>query len=168
MKKGLIPGLTLVAAFAFAAAPAFAEENRNASTDTPEVGEGPNSSVIPFEEEPSHIFLTREENERALFREPLARRTANMTYHGGKILTQTVTTAIFWGTSWNSPGDKITGLDSWYGVSAAATTRGRRREYTGSNGSVGTASSYQGHIVDTSAASGGNKTSASSRRSVKS
>ena len=41
----------------------------------------------------------------------------NMTYHGGKIMTDRVSKAIFWGPSWTNAsfaGDKITGLDDWY------------------------------------------------------
>jgi hypothetical protein len=161
MKKGLIPGLTLVAAFALAATPAFAEEERNAAPDVQEeVGAGPDANVIAFEEAPSHIFLTRDEAERALYREPLARRTPNMTYHGGKILPATVTKTIFWGTSWGtSPGDKVTGMDSWYAGFGGSNYAKTNTEYTGSNGTVGTGSTYQGHIIDTSAASGGQNTS---------
>ena len=162
MKKGLIPGLTLVAAFALAATPAFAEEERNAAPDVQEeVGAGPDANVIAFEETPSHIFLTRDEADRAFYREPLARkRSPNMTYHGGKIMTKVVAKAIFWGTSWGtSPGDKVTGLDTWYGGFGGSNYAKTNIEYTGSNGTVGTATTYQGHIVDTSAASGGNNTS---------
>ena len=85
----------------------------------------------------------------------------NMTFHGGKIMPTSITEAIFWGTSWGSaPGDKITGLDSWYagfGGSHYATTA---TEYTGSNGQVTAGSTYQGHVVDTSAASGGGNSNA--------
>ena len=103
------------------------------------------------------VFRTREMHSA---RPHEARRSANMTYHGGKIMPYTITQAIFWGGSWTSPGDKITGMDSWYqgfgGSNYAKTTT----EYTGSNGSVGAGSTYLGHIVDTSAASGGGSTSA--------
>src|ERR1039457_394791 len=41
-----------------------------------------------------------------------ARRSANMTYHGGKIMPTAGTEAIFWGTSWGTySGDKSTGID---------------------------------------------------------
>jgi len=161
MKKGLILGLTLAATFVFAAAPAFAEEDRNATRDVEEVGSGPGADVIAFEETPSHIFLTRDEYQRSLFREPLARRTPNMTYHGGKIMTGVVSKAIFWGTSWGSyTGDKITGLDSWYTGFSNSNYAKTTTEYTGSNGTVGTGATHQGHIVDTSAASGGGNTTA--------
>src|ERR1019366_2926102 len=42
-------------------------------------------------------------------------RSANMTYHGGKIMTTAIIKSIFWGTTWGTyNGDKITGMDSWY------------------------------------------------------
>jgi len=93
-----------------------------------------------------------------------AKRKGNnpdMTYHGGKILPHTVTKAIFWGSSWASnPGDKITGIDSFYGGFGNSHYAGTTTEYSGTNGQVGTSSTYQGHVIDTSAASGGGSTSA--------
>ncbi len=89
-----------------------------------------------------------------------ARASANMTYHGGKIMTTAVTEAIFWGTTWATySGDKISGIDTWYlgfGNSNYAKTSD---EYTGTNGQVGAATSHLGHIIDTSKASGGATTS---------
>lgn len=82
-----------------------------------------------------------------------------MNWNGGPILTSSVAKSIFWGPSWTDPAfvnDKITGLDSWYkgfGHSNYAKTSG---EYTGSNGKVGPAVYYQGHVIDTSAAVHGN------------
>jgi hypothetical protein len=86
--------------------------------------------------------------------------TVNMTYHNGAIMPTAATTAIFWGTSWApSPGDKITGIDSFYtgfGNSHYAETSD---EYTGTGGQVVTATTpYIGHVLDTSAASGGGST----------
>jgi hypothetical protein len=161
MKRVLISGLTFVAALALVAAPAFAEEDRNAAPDVEEVGSGPDANVIAFEETPSHIFLTRDEAERALYREPLARRSANMTYHGGKIMTTAVTKAIFWGTSWAGySGDKIAGLDTWYTGFSNSNYARTVTEYTGSNGKVGAVTTHQGHVVDATAASGGGNTNA--------
>jgi hypothetical protein len=89
-----------------------------------------------------------------------ARRGANMTYHGGKIMPTAVTKAIFWGASWaTSPGDKVTGIDSFYTGFSGSNYATTSDEYTGSNGQVGPTTTYQGHVVDTSAASGGNNTS---------
>ncbi len=92
-----------------------------------------------------------------------ARRTSspNMTYHNGPIMNNVYTEAIFWGTSWPSyTGDEISGMDSWYnGVSGTQYARTVDEYYstTSSNGS-GTLT-YGGHIVDSSAASGGQYTS---------
>ena len=85
----------------------------------------------------------------------------NMTYHGGKIMPYSVIKAIFWGTSWSGyTGDKFTGMDSfytgWKNSNYATTTT----EYSGTNGTVTASSTYGGHLVDTSAASGGGSTSA--------
>src|SRR5260370_27521227 len=54
-------------------------------------------------------------------------RNPNMLWHNGAIMPSTYTQAIFWRTSWaTSPGDKITGIDSWHtpfiGSDAAATS----------------------------------------------
>jgi len=89
------------------------------------------------------------------------RTSANMTYHGGKVLPFTSAEVIFWGPSWaTSPGDKITGMDSWYQGFGNSTYAAASNEYTGTNGQVTSTVSYAGHIVDTSASSGGGSTSA--------
>ncbi len=88
-------------------------------------------------------------------------KNPNMTYHGGKILPTTTTQAIFWGTSWGTySGDKITGIDSWYTGFGGSNYAKTNTEYTGSNGQVTVASNYGGHVVDTTAASGGGSTNA--------
>jgi hypothetical protein len=90
-------------------------------------------------------------------------KKANMTYHGGKILPTVVSKAIFWGPSWaNSTfvGDKITGLDAWYTAHSGSNYAKTVDEYTGTNGIVGPTMSHQGHVIDTSTASGGSSTSA--------
>jgi hypothetical protein len=86
-------------------------------------------------------------------------KSPNMTYHGGKILPYTVAKAIFWGKSWATySGDKITGMDSWYTGFNVSNYAAATDEYTGTNGQVTAALTYQGHVVDTSAASGGSNT----------
>ena len=40
----------------------------------------------------------------------------DMTFHAGTIMVTTSTQAIFWGTSWTNPGDKISGMDTWYSL----------------------------------------------------
>ena len=92
-----------------------------------------------------------------------ARRSPNMTYHGGKILPDAVTKIIYWGPSWNNSsfvGDKITGLDTWYTGFSGSNYAKTSDEYTGTNGQVGPVVTHQGHLIDTSTASGGNSTSA--------
>jgi hypothetical protein len=92
-----------------------------------------------------------------------AKRSANMTYHGGKILQTVVTKAIFWGPSWaNSTfvGDKISGLDSWYTGASGSNYAKTVDEYTGTNGQVGPTATHLGHIIDTSTATGGSNTNA--------
>jgi hypothetical protein len=82
-----------------------------------------------------------------------------MTNHGGKIMTTAVTASIFWGTSWSSySGDEMTGIDSWYTGFSNSNYAKTSDEYSGSNGQVGQSTSYQGRIVDTTPASGGNDT----------
>jgi hypothetical protein len=90
-----------------------------------------------------------------------ARRSSPlMTYHGGKIMTTAVTQAIFWGPSWGTnAGDKITGIDTFYSGFSNSNYAKTSNEYTGSNGQVGSSTSYIGHVVDGATASGGNNTS---------
>src|SRR5258708_10871403 len=42
------------------------------------------------------------------------KKTANMIFHNGEIMPTVSVQAIFWGGGWSSPGDKITGLDTYY------------------------------------------------------
>ena len=87
-----------------------------------------------------------------------------MSYHGGKILTSTVTRAIFWGPSWNNSafvGDKIGGLDSFYNGFGGSNYAVTSTEYTdGNNVHVGAATQHNGSMIDLSNASGGGSTNA--------
>jgi hypothetical protein len=89
------------------------------------------------------------------------RRNPNMTYHGGKIMPTSNTTAIFWGTSWPSySGDEITGIDSFYVGFSGSNYAKTSDEYTGTNGQVAATSFSAGHSIDSSAAANGSNTSA--------
>ena len=93
----------------------------------------------------------------------VARRSANMTYHGGKIMPTAVSKIIFWGPSWTNStfvGDKITGLDSFYTGHSSSNYAKTVDEYTGTNGQVGAITTHQGHVIDTSTAANGASTSA--------
>jgi hypothetical protein len=81
--------------------------------------------------------------------------SADMTFHGGTVLTANKTQAIFWGSQWTSAsfaGDKITGLDSFFGGFGGSNYAGTSTEYTGTNGQVTKTSTYLGHVIDSSAA----------------
>lgn len=89
-----------------------------------------------------------------------ATTSPNMTFHGGTVMVSTSAASIFWGTSWaTSPGDKISGMDSWYSGFGGSNYAVTSDEYTGTNGTVGSTVSYGGHYIDGSRASGGNNTS---------
>ena len=92
-----------------------------------------------------------------------AKRTPNMTYHGGKIMPTAVTETIFWGPKWANSlfiSDKISGLDSWYSGFSGSHYAQTSDEYTGSNGIVGQTTTHLGNLVDTSTAANGSSTSA--------
>jgi hypothetical protein len=94
---------------------------------------------------------------------PSRSSSPDMTWHGGIVLPQAVTASIFWGTSWGNSsfvGDKISGLDSWYDGFDGSLYAATSDEYSGSDGQVTSTTSYLGHVIDPSTASGGNRTSA--------
>jgi hypothetical protein len=86
------------------------------------------------------------------------RRGVNMTYHGGVIMPSSNVYSIFWGTSWPGySGDKMTGIDSFYSGFNNSNYAKTSDEYTGSNGQVGPSNTTRTHVVDGSAATGGNQ-----------
>jgi hypothetical protein len=160
MKKAFVPGLAILAALSFSPAAARAEEARTAAPDVDATASA--QEAIPTDA-PVVLFLTREEHAKALARQPLARPSPNLLFHGGTIMTSSAVQSIFWGPSWNTgtfSGDKVTGLDTFYGGFGGSPYAGTNTEYSGTNGQVTTASSFGGHHLDYSAASGGGKTSA--------
>jgi hypothetical protein len=88
-----------------------------------------------------------------------------MTNHGGDIMTfvQPVE-AIFWGTGWNNAGfagDKISGVDTFYSGMGSSTYAHTCSEYSGPAGVfVGDSITYNGHIIDSTRATGGSSTGA--------
>jgi hypothetical protein len=71
--------------------------------------------------------------------------------HGGTVLTNAKTEAIFWG-DWSSPQDKVSGLDSFFAGLGGSNFAATSDEYVGTNGQVTSTSTYLGHVFDTSAA----------------
>jgi hypothetical protein len=76
-----------------------------------------------------------------------------MTLHGGDVIVTAKTEAIFWGSAWSSPsfaGDKVSGLDSFFGGYGGSNFAGLCKEYNGTNvGNVSGNASYLGHVFDT-------------------
>jgi hypothetical protein len=83
----------------------------------------------------------------------------NMLWHSGAIMNSSAVTVIYWGTSWTSSNPKISGLDSFYTGFSGSKYATTSDEYTGTNGQVGSGNSYSGYFVDSTAATGGNRTS---------
>jgi len=78
----------------------------------------------------------------------------NLIAHGGPVMTAgAYVEPIFWGTSWGSPGDKISGIQSFYGGFGNSTYDATNSEYTSPNGAhVGMAVTLGPTHVDLSAA----------------
>jgi hypothetical protein len=80
---------------------------------------------------------------------------AVMTQHGGTVFHASRTKAVFWGNQWSSAsfaGDKISGLDSFFGGVAGSSYAATGSEYYDATGPVTTDSTYLGHIIDASPA----------------
>src|SRR4051812_7200464 len=86
----------------------------------------------------------------------------NLLFHNGAIMTSTFVQPIFWGTSWAGyTGDKMSGIDNFYGGIGGTSYLKTNSEYSGTNGKVGTGVASANHLVDFSAApSGAPQTSA--------
>ena len=83
--------------------------------------------------------------------------------HGGNIMQNVQPVkAIFWGLNWNSAiftGDKIAGIDTFYSGIGNTTYAHTCSEYSGSFGTVvGDSITYNGHIIDVTAAANGSRT----------
>jgi hypothetical protein len=75
----------------------------------------------------------------------------DMTFHGGTVLTASKTEAIFWG-AWSPTSDIVTGLDTFFSGFGGSHYAADSSEYAGSNGQVTSASTYLGHVFDTTTA----------------
>ncbi|MGE5717996.1 MAG: hypothetical protein ACM369_15205 [Acidobacteriota bacterium] len=129
MKKGLIPGLSFLAALALAAAPAVRADD-----------DDPNEKGSPV----AHVHPVRGSRPGGASSSP------NMTYHNGTIMPSSTTKSIFWGTSWSSSDPKIAGLQSFYTGFNQSNYAVTSDEYSGSNGQVGPTISVLQYVLDTS------------------
>jgi len=150
--------LVLLAVASLGAA-CFAQVNDSASNNLQDL------STLNVQHEPPMLGIhwARGFDPFARANAPARGNSPDMTYHGGPIMTSTVSEAIYWGPSWaNSSfvGDKITGLDSWYSGFSNSNYAKTSDEYTGSNGQVGPVVTHDGHLVDLSTAANGSSTSA--------
>jgi hypothetical protein len=89
----------------------------------------------------------------------------NLLYHNGGVMNNVVVLPIYWGSSWSGSDPKIAGLNSFYagmgGTEYAKTSSEYPATATGQHNSDGTITvDGHGHLLDNSAASGGQKTSA--------
>lgn len=85
----------------------------------------------------------------------------NLVAHGGPVMAQgAYVEPIFWGTSWGSPGDKISGIQSFYGGMGGSPYDATNSEYTAGGAHVGTGVTLGATHVDLSAAArSGSRTS---------
>jgi hypothetical protein len=86
----------------------------------------------------------------------------NLLYNGGPVMTKgAYVEPIFWGTTWNSPGDKISGIETFYKGFGASPYEGTNTEYADASGrQVGSAVTFGGSHLDRSVAPrSGNRTS---------
>ncbi len=73
-------------------------------------------------------------------------------YGGGGVLHANKTMAIFWGPNWSSAtfaGDKISGLDTFFGDFGGSRYADASTEYYDTTGNVTNVSTYLGHTFDT-------------------
>ncbi len=115
------------------------------------------------------IHWTHDAQDAACFVNAKAARTGSsplMTYHGAKILATANTQVILLGSQLERIAvlcgrTRLPAWISWYNGFSLSDYAKASDEYTQSDGThVGPSSSYLGHIVDTSTATGGSKTSA--------
>src|SRR4051812_14728379 len=77
----------------------------------------------------------------------------NLLFHNGEIMTSTFVQPIFWGTSWAGYiGDKMSGIDSFYGDIGGTSYLKTNTEYTGTNGRGGPNVGSPNHVGDKSPA----------------
>ena len=80
---------------------------------------------------------------------------ALMSFHNGNVIHSGSTTAIFPGSQWTNAsfvGDKISGIDSFFGGFLGSRYSTTGQEYSDLSGHVSGQAAYLGHVIDSSAA----------------
>jgi hypothetical protein len=80
---------------------------------------------------------------------PKATGSPDLIYHGGPVMHGTHVEPIFWG-DWSSPGDKISGLQKFYGGLGGSSYGGTNTEYTDSTGNASSATTLGATHMDPS------------------
>jgi hypothetical protein len=146
--------LSAVAVASLCAAPAFAQSDKSARTET--INTRPEPPMLG-----KHWAKGQAKPDAGAGARPV-----NLVYHNGPVVTtSSVVHPIYWGTRWSNTGfsgDKIAGLDLFYGGANNTSYLGTNTEYTQAGGAFVTkALSLGSHFIDTSAApSGAPQTSA--------
>jgi len=88
---------------------------------------------------------------------PVLGAAAILNKNNGPIMTETIVTSIFWGSRWSDPNyvkDKISSVDDFFNGVRDSDYLKVIEQYGGSNGRINTTFQYNGHIVDSQAATG--------------
>jgi len=92
-------------------------------------------------------------NGNANGKRPHGGSSPNLTWHGGRVQHGTTNVyPIYWGSSWTSPGDKITGLKTFYSGVGGSMYANTNTEYNDGSGNVSSSVSFASDVTDLSAA----------------
>lgn len=144
MKARVLPAIAALLALAACSTP---DSPTGPAPSDPSYSQNPNDEI---QNDPNvHVHLARGHAR------PGSGGAQLLLYHDGAIMTSAAVKAIFWGPSWSSSSftdDKITGLGTFYSGIGGSSYMKTNTEYYGTNGTVGSAVSYDGPITDFSAA----------------
>lgn len=81
-------------------------------------------------------------------------KSPNLIWHNGPVMRSgAAVKPIFWGTSWGTDaGDKVSGINTFYGGVGGSNYLGTTTEYTDGSGHVSSAVAYSGYLFDGTAA----------------
>lgn len=146
MKARVLPAIAALAALGACAAPDMSTSPATPSA-APSYSQNPNDEV---QNDPSvHVHLARGQAKRG------GGGVSLLAWHNGALMNDVRVVPIYWGVSWSNAayqGDKVSGLDTFYGGLNNTSYMGTNTEYTGSGGTRFSGSvSFGGHVIDASA-----------------